>query len=87
MDTDWLKAHQSVECRLPHASKTRNMRQFQSLLSSSTLVHELQRLILWEREEYVPRNKSGEAPVPLTPGGARWVYYHGGAWAGRELWI
>lgn len=50
MNTDRLKAHQSVERRLPHASKERNMRQIPSLLSSSTLVHELGRLILWERE-------------------------------------
>lgn len=34
-----------------------------------------------------PRNKSREAPVPLTTKEAFWVYYHGGGWAGRELWI
>ncbi len=103
MDINWQKSsdgkHQWVACGVLHASgkkpdavrrgaKLSNKWQNRSLLSSYSGSWTREINPMGGREGYIPCNKSVGAPVPLTTvGGALWVYYHGGAWAGRQLWI
>lgn len=90
--------HASVECRFPHVRKKKseavrrsvklwNKWQSRSLLSSFSLVHELVRLILWERERegniFLAINPR-RLQIHISTGGALWAHYSTMAVQGQE---